>query len=133
MPKNKVFNQESGFCLLFFKSPIQTIFLKCTESGLREKFPDTEFFLVRIFLHSDWIRRFTPYFPVFRVNTEIYSVNLRIQSEYRKIQARKYSVFGHFSCSADHNKEHTGLLQKKCYENYNKNTHGNAHGRVLKK
>ena len=26
-----------------------------------------------------------PYFSVFRLNTEIYSVNLRIQSEYRKI------------------------------------------------
>ena len=27
---------------------------------LREKSPNTEFFLVRIFAHSDWIRRFTP-------------------------------------------------------------------------
>ena len=27
--------------------------------GLREKCPTTEFFLVRIFLYSDWIRRFT--------------------------------------------------------------------------
>ena len=26
---------------------------------LREKYPNTEFFLVRIFLHSDWIGRFT--------------------------------------------------------------------------
>ena len=30
-----------------------------------------------------------PYFPVFWLSTEIYSVNLRIQSEYRKIQTRK--------------------------------------------
>ena len=37
-----------------------------------------------------------PYFPVFELNTEIYSVNLRIQSEYRKIRTRKNSVFGHF-------------------------------------
>ena len=37
-----------------------------------------------------------PYFPVFGLNTEIYGVNLRIQSEYRKIQTRKNSVFGHF-------------------------------------
>ena len=37
-----------------------------------------------------------PYFPVFGLNTKIYSVNLRIQSEYRKIQARNNSVFGHF-------------------------------------
>ena len=37
------------------------------------------------------------YFPVFRLNMEIYSVNLRIQSEYRKIRTRNNSVFGHFS------------------------------------
>ena len=40
-----------------------------------------------------------PYFPVFGLNTEIYS-NLRIQSEYRKIRIRKNSVFGRFSRSA---------------------------------
>ena len=42
-----------------------------------------------------------PYFPVFRLNTEIYSVNLRIQSEYRKIRTRKKSVFEHFSSSGN--------------------------------
>ena len=52
---------------------------------LREKCPNTELFLVR------------PYFPVFGLNTEIYEVNLRIQSEYRKIRTRNNSVFGHFS------------------------------------
>ena len=45
---------------------------------LREKCPNTEFFLVRIFPYS-------------------YSVNLRIHSEYGKIRTRKNSVFGHFS------------------------------------
>ena len=39
-----------------------------------------------------------PYFPVFGLNTEIYGVNLHIQSEYRKIQTRNSSVFGHLSC-----------------------------------
>ena len=39
------------------------------------------------------------YFPVFRLNTEIYFVNLSIQSEYRKIRTRNNYVFGHFSCS----------------------------------
>ena len=42
-----------------------------------------------------------PYFPAFGLNTEIYSVNLRIQSEYRKIRTRKTSVFGHFSRSVE--------------------------------
>ena len=40
-----------------------------------------------------------PYFPVFGLNTEIYGVNLCIQSEYRKTRTRKNSVFGHFSRS----------------------------------
>ena len=40
-----------------------------------------------------------PYFPVLGLNTEIYCVNRRIQSEYRIIRTRKKSVFGHFSRS----------------------------------
>ena len=40
-----------------------------------------------------------PYFPVFGLNTEIYGVNLRVQSKYRKIPTRNNSVFGHFSRS----------------------------------
>ena len=39
------------------------------------------------------------YFPVFRLNTVIYFVNLRIESEYWKIRTRKNFVFGHFSHS----------------------------------
>ena len=41
-----------------------------------------------------------PYFPTYALNTERYSVSLHIQSECRKIRARKNSVFGHFSRSA---------------------------------
>ena len=36
------------------------------------------------------------YFPVFGWNAEIYGVNVRIKSEYRKIRTRKISVFGYF-------------------------------------
>ena len=43
-----------------------------------------------------------PYFPVFGLNTEIYEVNLRIQSEYRKLRTRRNSVFGHFSRIVNH-------------------------------
>ena len=39
----------------------------------------------------------SPYFPVFGLETEIYFVNLRIQSECRKIRTRNNSVFGHFT------------------------------------
>ena len=42
-----------------------------------------------------------PHFPVFGLNTEIYYLNLRIQSEYRKIRSRKYSIFRHFSRGED--------------------------------
>ena len=40
---------------------------------LREKCPNTEFFLVRIFPHSDWIRRDTPYLSVLSPNAGKYA------------------------------------------------------------
>ena len=39
---------------------------------LREKCPNTEFFLIRIFPHLDWIRRDNPYLSVFSPNAGIY-------------------------------------------------------------
>ena len=47
---------------------------------MREKCPNTEFFLIRIFLYLNWYR---------------------IQSKYSKIRTRKNYVFGHFSCSGN--------------------------------
>ena len=47
---------------------------------MREKCPNTKFFLVRIFPHSE---------------------SLRIQSDCGKIRTKKISVFGHFSRSED--------------------------------
>ena len=45
-------------------------------------------------MKSVQIRSFSvSYFPVFEL---IYSVNLRVQSDYRKIRTRKNSVFGYF-------------------------------------
>ena len=37
-------------------------------SSLHEKSPNAEFFLVRIFPHSDWIQRDNPYLSVFSPN-----------------------------------------------------------------
>ena len=55
----------------------------------REKCPNnSELLLVRIFLCSNWIRRFTVF-------------SARIQSEYSKIRTRNNSVFGHFSRSVN--------------------------------
>ena len=39
-------------------------------------------------------------FPAFGLNTEIFWVNLRSQSKYRKMRTRNNSVFGQFSRSA---------------------------------
>ena len=54
--------------------------------ALREKCPNTELFP-------------GPYFPAFRLNTERYSIYLRIQCECGEIRTRKNSVFGRFSRS----------------------------------
>ena len=57
---------------------------------LRQKCPNTEFYLVRIF----WIC--TEYEEIL---PERYSISLSIQSKCGKIRTRKNSEFGHFSCS----------------------------------
>ena len=46
-----------------------------------------------------------PHFLVFGLYTEIYLLNLRIQSEYGKIETRKNSIFRHFSRSNNWAKE----------------------------
>ena len=59
---------------------------------LYEKCPNMEFF---------WsvFSRILIEYPVFWLNMKIYSVNIRIQSEYGKIGTRKNSAFGNFSHS----------------------------------
>ena len=62
-------------------------FTSCKGRGaLSEKCPNTEFFLVHIFPHSDWIQRDT-------------DAGKYGQSKCGKIRTRKNSVFGHFSRS----------------------------------
>ena len=61
-----------------------------------------------------------PYFPVLGLNTEVYSLNLRIQSEYSKLRIGNNSVLGHFSRSDDtqnstcqqQDRKHLDLLSK---------------------
>ena len=60
-----------------------------SDPNLREMCANTELF---IYTRS-------PYFPVFGLNTEIYTLNLRNHSEYRKVQTRNKSLFEHFSSS----------------------------------
>ena len=79
-----VVSQQSGFCIV--------------KMTLREKCPNTEFFLVRIFLYLSWIH-ISIYLYRISYSEYVYSVNVRIWFEYRKIRARKNSVFGYFSRS----------------------------------
>ena len=62
-------------CLMVFKCKFLSVY--CLKSAQMRFFSD-------------------PYFPAFRLNTERYSVPLRIQSECGKRRNRKNSLFGHF-------------------------------------
>ena len=54
------------------------------ELPLREKCPNTEFFWVRIFLHSDWIRRDTEYGEILRISP--YSVRMKENTNLKKLR-----------------------------------------------
>ena len=63
-------------CLLLLFSQKQVVWeenSRCLSNySLREKCLNTELYLARIFLHSDWIQRDTPYLSVFSPNTGKY-------------------------------------------------------------
>ena len=73
-------------CRWYFSTGNTLYEILLAKATLREKSPNTEIFLVRIFPHSDLIRRGNP-------------VSLHIESECGKIRIRKNSGFGHFSRS----------------------------------
>ena len=87
--------RDSSCCLCYYKS---SMFRFWREKGLIMF--DTKTFWVASNNTAWKVSKYgifsSPYFPVFGLNTEIYCINLRIQSEYGKIKTRKYSVFGHF-------------------------------------
>ena len=63
------FRWVSSVFIISFFSPYRVCSKLWT---LREKCPNTEFFLVRIFPHSDWIRRDTSYLSVSSPNARKY-------------------------------------------------------------
>ena len=69
-------------------APVRFVTVNFYFFALRCKCPNADFF-------------FWSVFSCIRLNTEIYGVNLGIQSEYRKIRTRKNSVFAHFARSAN--------------------------------
>ena len=80
---------------------------------LREKCPDMEIFLVRIFLYSDWIRRFTE-------DSEYGDLRSFFWSEYRKIRTRKtpyLDTFHAVSRSVRNIEENIQCLEKNNFKN----------------
>ena len=61
-----------SFCNNYIYISTRILGIRSLTLTLREKYPNTEFFLVRIFPHSDWIRRDTPYLSVFSPNVGKY-------------------------------------------------------------
>ena len=53
-----------GFVIILWGKKLICLYLRT----LHKKYPNTELFLVRIFLYSDWIRRDMEYFSVFSPN-----------------------------------------------------------------
>ena len=62
----------STFFFWVFQEIVLVTFWSIKKDVLREKCPNTEYFLVCIFLHSDWIRRDTKYLSVFSPNARKY-------------------------------------------------------------
>ena len=70
--ENVRYRKNQVFCSFTINS--QSKRKKFSTLSLREKCPNTELFLVRVFLYSDWIRRFTRsyFWSVFSPNTGKY-------------------------------------------------------------
>ena len=81
--QNKLF-QKIQQKLLNVMRLLSKTWQKIEEAALREKCPSNEFFLVRVFLYLNRIRRFNPQISVFSLSTKICG-------------PEKSSVFGHFS------------------------------------
>ena len=80
----------SGWIKINYKKQFLRLLTLQTRT-LHEKCPNTLLIQIRVISG--------PCFPVFGLNTEICSVSLRIQSEYKKIRTRNNSVFGPISSS----------------------------------
>ena len=62
---------------------LQNVFnlVSLVTTSLREKCPNTDFFLVCIFLHSNWIRRFTLF-----TSKSLYSVRIQENTDQNKLR-----------------------------------------------
>ena len=87
--KNRIFisiRKSQTLTFLYIKDDY--LIINSAQGTLCDMCPNTEYFLVGIFPHSDWIRRES------------------IQFECGKIRTRKNSVFGQFSCSGNNSFTH---------------------------
>ena len=77
-----------SFSRMFFGSAWYAYYdLSNLSLTLHEKCPNTEFFLDRIFPHSDWIRRDTV-----QIRSFFWSVFSRIRVEYGEIRSQRFAV-----------------------------------------
>ena len=86
-----------GYAMLLYVDDALSVLLRCS---LREKCPNTEFFLVRIFLHSDRIRSDkTPYLNTF------HAVNIVLRKRswllYLYFPLKKFKVTSDYSTKAN--------------------------------
>ena len=87
----------SSSCFIAGDSHLKTIFLYAV--ALREKYPNTELFLVRNILYSDWIN-LTPKISIFSPNTGKYGpeINPYLDTFHAVDLAKKWGSLVIFSC-----------------------------------
>ena len=90
-----------NFIKIALRTPFEQIFRRTPLDGCFWTITFSNIEANRLFTYTAWkVSKYGvisgPYFPVFGLNKEIYEVNLRIQSEWRKIRTRNNSVFGNF-------------------------------------
>ena len=95
----KSFDQILPLIILFLHCISLLVPIKITQE--KKRLRKITLMNIQHYVKSVHIRSFScPYFPAFGLNMVRYEVSFRIQSECRKIQTRKNSVFGHFSRGA---------------------------------
>ena len=67
-------------------------------TAMREKCPNTEFFLVRVLIHSDWIRRDTEYLSVSSPNAGKYEPEKALYLDtFHAVQSHPFNTLAKFS------------------------------------
>ena len=104
----KSVNSMYFYCMHAIMIPFFVIIKQRTSNSLREMCPNKGLLLIRIFLHSDWIRRFTLQISVFSQNAGKYGPEITphqdtfhavIISYISPISPSKDKVLQHYCCT----------------------------------